>query len=439
MPALTACHKCKAPLPGSSGDGPAARCPSCGEPVPSPAAAAAPARDPSLPETIGTYQVRKELGRGAFGVVYRAHDPALRREVAIKVLNRDALSSPKAVERFLREAQVVAQMHNAHVVPVYQLGEQDGAHYIVSKFIEGPVLSSVVEDGMDSERAVRLTLDLLEALSCAHDDGVIHRDVKPSNAVLNGKDQLLLMDFGLAGWVGQDAGRMTQDGTVMGTAAYMAPEQALGDIASVGPAADQYSAGVVLYELLTGRVPFEGSKIQVLLYNVIHTPPPPPSSWRPVDAELEDIVLKALAKKPGDRFPDCRAMARALRAWQDGNAAPNPRAGAAARATAAQTPEARETRVTPAEASGRKTTVNAEPAKKTALAPLHEEDPDEPAFDPAGGPSRRALLWVGAAGLGLPLLGGIAYLVTNLVGPKGRGGPGLREGKENSSTPKGSR
>jgi serine/threonine-protein kinase len=395
-----------------------------------PAADPAP-RAPGLPATVGGYHVRKELGRGAFGVVYRAHDPALDREVAIKVLNRDALGSPKAVERFLREARVVGQMHHNHIVPVYQLGEQDGAHFIVSKFVEGQVLSeAIAEDGMDPDRAVGLVVQLLEALAYAHDRQVIHRDVKPSNAVLDGDGQLYLMDFGLAGWVGQDAGRMTQDGTVMGTAAYMAPEQAKGDILNVDRAADQYSAGVVLYELLTGRLPFEGGPIQVLLYNVINTEPPPPSEWRPVDAGLEEIVLRSLAKKPQDRFPDCRAMARALRAWQDGITAEPPGQGGAARATAARTPGARETRVTPAEAAGRRTTVASEPARKTDLAPPAEEDPDESAFEPAGGPSRRVWLWAGAAALGLPLLGGVTYLIASLARPRNQGG--LREGKENS-------
>ncbi len=170
---------------------------------------------------------------------------------------------------------------------------------------------------MEASRAVRLVLQLLEALAYAHERGVLHRDVKPANIMLDDHDHLWLMDFGLAGWVGQGEGRMTQDGTVMGTPSYMAPEQAAGQVQRVGPASDQYSAGVVLYELLTGALPFEGGPMPVLVYNIIHTGPPRPSQWRAdLDPALEATCLKALAKSPEDHFADCRAFGDALRAWQ---------------------------------------------------------------------------------------------------------------------------
>ena len=189
-------------------------------------------------------------------------------------------------------------MHHNHIVPVFLLGEQDGEHYIVSKFIAGQALSEVVsEEGIEPGRAAVLVIQLLEALAYAHEMDVLHRDVKPSNAILDAHGQLFLMDFGLAGWVGQETGRMTQDGSVMGTPAYMAPEQARGDIRQVGPAADQYSAGVVLYELLTGHLPFEGGPTQVVLYNILNSEPPPPSEWRDdLDPALEEICLKASQK-----------------------------------------------------------------------------------------------------------------------------------------------
>jgi serine/threonine-protein kinase len=279
-----------------------------------------------LPPAIGPYRVSRELGRGAFGVVYQGHDPRLKRDVAIKVLNRDALHSGKAAERFLREAQVVAQMHHNHIVPVYELGEHDGCHYIASRFVPGQTLADLIPDeGMEPGQAVALVLQLLEGLAYAHKMGVMHRDVKPANAIVDGEGQLYLMDFGLAGWVGQGEGRATQDGTVMGTPAYMPPEQARGDIQQVREAADQYSAGVVLYELLTGHLPFEGGPIHVLLYNVINTPPPPPSEFRPdLDPQLEEICLRALAKDPEERFPGCREFADALRAWQSFQGSPGP-------------------------------------------------------------------------------------------------------------------
>jgi Protein kinase domain len=275
--------------------------------------------------------VSRVLGRGAFGVVYQGHDPKLKRDVAIKVLNRNALHSTKAVERFLREAQVVAQMHHSHIVPVHELGEHNGCHYIVSRFVPGTTLSDLVPDeGMDAVQAVGLVLQLLEALVYVHKMTVLHRDVKPANAIVDAEGQLSLMDFGLAGCVGQIEGRATQDGTVMGTPAYMPPEQARGDIHNIRETADQYSAGVVLYELLTGHVPFEGGPMIVQLHNVINTPPPPPSEFRAdLDVQMEAICLKALAKAPEDRFASCRAFADALQNWQTLRDSPDPKGVAA--------------------------------------------------------------------------------------------------------------
>jgi serine/threonine protein kinase len=284
-----------------------------------------------LPASIGHYQVNRELGRGAFGVVYKGHDPKLKRDVAIKVLNRDALHSTMAVERFRREAQVVAQLHHNQIVPVYELGEHEDSHYIASRFVPGKTLADLIPDeGMGAIEAVGLVLQLLEALTYAHKMNVLHRDVKPANAIVDPKGQLYLMDFGLAGWVGQTDGRATQDGAVMGTPAYMPPEQARGDIHQVRETADQYSAAVVLYELLTGHVPFEGASMVVLLHNVISTPPPQPSEFRAdLDPQLEEICLKALAKTPEERYPSCHAFADALRTWKTVRGSPIPIAVAA--------------------------------------------------------------------------------------------------------------
>jgi serine/threonine protein kinase len=273
-----------------------------------------------LPAAIGPYQISRELGRGAFGVVYLGHDPMLKRDVAIKVLKKDALNSARAIQRFLREAQVVAQMHHNHIVPVYELGEHEGCQYIASRFVPGKTLADLIPDnGMEPAEAVKLVLQLLEALAYAHEMNVLHRDVKPANAIVDARGHLSLMDFGLAGWLGQTQERATQDGTVMGTPAYMPPEQARGDIQHLSAASDQYSASVVLYELLTGRLPFKGGPIFVLLRNVIETPPPRPSEYRSgLDRKLEAICLRALAKRPQERFPSCREFAEALRTWQAG-------------------------------------------------------------------------------------------------------------------------
>jgi eukaryotic-like serine/threonine-protein kinase len=210
-------------------------------------------------------------------------------------------------------------MHHEHIVPIFQFDEYEGGYFFASKFIPGQPLSAAIpEKGLPAARAVDVVVQLLEALAYAHAQKppVLHRDVKPDNAMLDEEGKLWLMDFGLAGWLGASEGRLTRDGGVVGTAAYMPPEQARGNLQLVGPASDQYSAGVVLYELLTGSVPFEGPA-EVILHNVIHTAPPPPSQWRPdLDRALETICLRALAKDPRERFPDCRAFADALRAWQ---------------------------------------------------------------------------------------------------------------------------
>ena len=338
MPVQVLCPNPKCQKALSLGDdlaGRGVRCPHCGTSfraagsthrssastiAPPGAPPAAPAAAPEAPPLIGPYAVRAKLGEGAFGMVYKGFDEKLGRDVAIKVLKPSALGSAKYIERFLREAKVVAQMLHGNIVPVYQLGEHGSGYFIASAFIPGEPLSQVIpENGLDPARAVRLVVQLLEALAYAHDRGVLHRDVKPSNAMLDAKDTLYLMDFGLAGLVGENEGRMTQDGTVMGTAAYMPPEQARGAIQLVGPASDQYSAGVVLYELLTGHLPFEGGPVQALIYNAINTPPPPPSEWRPdLDPWLERLCLRALAKDPAARFGSCRQFADALRDWLAG-------------------------------------------------------------------------------------------------------------------------
>jgi formylglycine-generating enzyme required for sulfatase activity len=273
----------------------------------------------AVPAVIGRYQVRAKLGSGAFGTVYRSYDPQLDREVALKVLHPDALTSPQAVERFQREARAAAKMHHSHIVPVHDAGQHGGHYFITSALIPGRTLASAIPDsGMDPRRAAQMALQLAEALTYAHQQGVLHRDVKPGNIMLDDQDTLYLMDFGLAGWTEPASARLTKVGGVLGTPAYMAPEQARGDLEQVGPQSDLYSAGMVLYEMLTGRVPFEGP-VPAVVYNVIHTPPPPPSQFRPgLDPRLEAICLKALAKRPEERFAGGGDMAVALQAWLQG-------------------------------------------------------------------------------------------------------------------------
>ena len=279
-----------------------------------------------LPKSIGRYQVRSKLGSGAFGTVYRAYDTQLDREVALKLLKPETLSSPQAVERFQREARAAARLTHPHIVPVFDAGKQGNSHFIASAFIPGRTLADAIpKSGMPARQAVALVIQLADALDYAHEQRVLHRDVKPCNIMLDARDHLYLMDFGLAGWLGDERTRLTCEGALMGTPAFMAPEQASGDLKQIGPAVDQYSAGVVLYQLLTGRLPFEGP-VAVVIYHVLNTVPPPPSQHRTdLDPRLAAICLKAMAKRPGDRYPGAAAFAAALREWL--GVAPAPSAG----------------------------------------------------------------------------------------------------------------
>ncbi len=298
---------------------------------------AAAVRPDGTPERIGQYEVRRELGRGSFGVVYLGHNPFLNRDAAVKVLH---LPSDEARRRFRREAQILAQIEHPHIVKVYDGGEHGGGHYLASQFIRGRTLADVVAaevvpaGGMDPARAVRLTAQLVRALAFAHrfrakdgTVGVVHRDVKPANAMVDDQDKLYLMDFGLAGWGGREraaeASQVTQNGSLLGTPVYMSPEQAGGETDRVGPASDLYSAGVVLYELLTGRLPFAPKgdaplvvQLHALLRQIVHEAAPPPRQYRPgLDAALAGICMKAMAKDPKDRYRDGEEFEAVLENW----------------------------------------------------------------------------------------------------------------------------
>jgi hypothetical protein len=278
-----------------------------------PGAGAAP--DGDLPGQVGRFQVRGRLGSGAFGAVYRAYDPHLDREVALKLPHPDTLDDAKAVERFLREAKAAARLRHPHIVPVYAAGCDGGRYYLAAAFIDGPTLASASEGGLDCRRAAAVVRGLAEALAYAHDQGIVHRDVKPASVLLDGQGEPHLLDFGLA-HRRDDVERLTQAGAVLGTPAYMAPEQAEGS--DPAPAGDQYSLGVILYELLCGRTPFSGPA-QAVVYQVLHEDPQPPRRVNPrVPPDLEAVCLKALARRPADRYAGCQELADDLRRWLDG-------------------------------------------------------------------------------------------------------------------------
>jgi class 3 adenylate cyclase/tetratricopeptide (TPR) repeat protein/predicted Ser/Thr protein kinase len=277
-----------------------------------------------LPERFGRYLIRGRLGRGGMGTVYLAHDTEIDRPVALKVPHADVARDPQALERFYREARAAGRLHHPHICPVYDVGAVDGVHFLTMAYIEGETLAALAPAlASQPRRVAELVRTIALALDEAHARGVVHRDLKPSNVMVDRRGAPVVMDFGLARRAEADA--RTGEGVVLGTPAYMAPEQALGDNAAVGPASDVYSLGVILYELLAGRTPFVGTATAVLV-EIVHGAPKPPSAHRGgVDPRLEGVCLRAMAKRPADRFPGMAAFATALDAYlkgEDGPASP---------------------------------------------------------------------------------------------------------------------
>lgn len=272
--------------------------------------------DANAPRVIGRYRVLGELGAGGMGTVYRVFDPELNREVALKVPHfaGPAGLRDRQAARFRREALAAARVMHPHVCPVFDVGEHAGVPFVVLALVEGESLADhLARSGLwpDVGAAVALVLQLLDALASVHAAGLVHRDVKPGNVLLDAAGRALLTDFGLARpLVGAEA--LTSAGAVLGTPAYMAPEQAASDLDAVGPRADLYGASAVLFHLLTGRPPFQGSALEVVV-QLGRDDPPPPDALRPgLPAGLSDIVLRALHKDPVKRYPDAHAFAVAL-------------------------------------------------------------------------------------------------------------------------------
>jgi WD40 repeat protein len=261
---------------------------------------------------LGRFELLEVVGVGAFGTVYRARDPELDRVVAVKVPRAGHLPGGQDLDRFLREARSVAQLRHPGIVPVHEAGQADGVPYLVSAFVAGVTLADRLTARPPSPpEAARLLAAVAEALQYAHVCGVVHRDVKPSNIMLGADGTPYLMDFGLAR---RDVGEVTVtlDGQVLGTPAYMSPEQARGEGHQVDGRGDVYSLGVILYQLLTGELPFRGNS-RMLLHQVLHDEPRPPRSLNDrVPRDLETVCLKAMAKEPGRRYQTAGALAEDL-------------------------------------------------------------------------------------------------------------------------------
>ncbi len=286
-------------------------------------------------ETFGRYRLIEELGRGGMGVVWKAHDVQLDRVVALKRILAREFSCGEPRERFLREARAAARLRHPHVVTVFDIGEVDGQPYATTEFIEGETLENRTRRGIPPREAVRLLAPIAEALQAAHDAGIVHRDVKPSNILVDRSGKPYVMDFGLAKDVlGAREGTLTPDGIAVGTPRYMSPEQVRAR-GGIGPATDQFSLGVVLYEILTGQHPFPGEGIAGVLESILTREPVPPGSLAgTIDRRLEATCLRMLQKDPGLRYPSMGDVAAELRRSTPGGPSP-PGSRRALRAVAA--------------------------------------------------------------------------------------------------------
>jgi len=278
--------------------------------------------DQDFPRPFGRYELRALLGRGGMGAVYLAHDSQLDRLVALKIPRIGDDDRPLWRERFLAEARAAATLHHPNICPVFEVGEADSRPYLTMAYIEGETLSARLRrTGPPTiPGAVALVRTITRAMAEAHDRGIVHRDLKPANVIIDKRGQPVVMDFGLAlRPAATDDLRLTLSGVAMGTPAYMSPEQAGGDHDVLGPPTDVYALGVILYELVTGRVPFQGKTFGKLLAQIERDPPPLPSALNAaIDPALEAIIVKALEKAPERRFATAGDLADALDAYARG-------------------------------------------------------------------------------------------------------------------------
>ncbi|MGD2077431.1 MAG: protein kinase, partial [Chloroflexota bacterium] len=264
------------------------------------------------------YELKEEIGRGAVGAIHRAVQPAIKREVAVKVIRRRYANDPEFIRRFEAEAQTIAQLEHPHIVPLYDYWRDPDGAYLVMRYLKGGSLLSALESGpWNPDPTVKMLDQVCTALSAAHRYGIVHRDIKPANILLDEEGNAFLADFGIAKDLGRQE-QMTADGAVIGTPDYISPEQI--QSRDVSPQTDIYSLGAVLYETLTGEKPFPDSSVANLIYKHLNEPVPLVASSRSdLPTQIDHVIQKATAKRPGDRYGDALEMAKAFRAAIQGS------------------------------------------------------------------------------------------------------------------------
>jgi serine/threonine protein kinase/ligand-binding sensor domain-containing protein len=333
--------------------------------------------DPLIGRRLGAYQLLEQIGQGGMATIYKAYQPSMDRYVAVKVLPSHFTEDETFLARFTQEARTLARLEHPHILPVHDYGEQEGITYLVMRYVDAGTLKDLIarEGPLALARAARILNQVGRALDYAHSQGVVHRDIKPTNVLIDERGDAFLTDFGIAKLVAGTA-QFTATGAIVGTPAYMSPEQGMAE--AVDHRSDIYSLGVVLYEMVTGRVPFEAETPLAVLLQHVNAPLPPPRLIKPnLPDAVERVILKAMAKAPDDRFQSAQALVDALQ-----------------KAVAGVSTEIRPPRSDTA-------TVPMEAAERLPRTPQRAEHPRS--VPPAASPRSRSLPW-------LPIAGGLAVL-----------------------------